>query len=162
MNSDQLPQQKKRYIEDTGILFENFNLPRMAGRIIGFLLISTPSYQTAGEIQAATGGSKASISLMNRLLVQLDILERRSISGKRGTHYSLKAGVHPELLHKRMDFLLSMHNLAQRGLDLIDECNTEQIERLRYMCDLGSYLHDEISLLLTRWEKVSKENYKIC
>lgn len=161
MNKDQLQQQKKNYIEDTGILFESFDLPRMAGRIIGFLLISTPSYQTAGEIQKATSGSKASISLMTRLLIQLDIIERRSITGKRGTCYGLKAGVHPELLHKRMDFLLSMHNLARRGMELIDKSNTEQIEKLRYMYDMGSFLHDEIKLLLDRWQDTSKNNYKI-
>ncbi len=161
MDKEQLQQDKQRYIEDTGILFENFNLPRMAGRIIGFLLICTPSYQTASEIQKATGGSKASISLMTRLLVQLDIVERHSISGKRGTCYGLRAGVHPKLLHKRMAFLLSMHNLARRGLEIIDESNTEQIERLRYMCDMGSFLYDEIKLLLDRWEADSKENYKV-
>ena len=53
---------KRRLIEDFGILFEGGGLPRMSGRVFGWLLISSPQHQTAGEIAAGVGASKGSMS----------------------------------------------------------------------------------------------------
>ena len=59
--------ERQHYIESVGVLFEEFGFPRMAGRIVGYLLICNPPYQTAGEIVKAVGGSKGSVSLMKNL-----------------------------------------------------------------------------------------------
>lgn len=38
--------QEKHFIEDVGLLLEESGLPRMAGRILGLLLICNPPHQS--------------------------------------------------------------------------------------------------------------------
>jgi len=69
----------KRFVEEVGISFEDMSLPRMAGRILGWLFISDPPYQSIGELAEALMASKGSISTMTRLLTQLNLIERFSL-----------------------------------------------------------------------------------
>ena len=41
---------EKRLVEEFGIAFEQTRFPRMAGRIVGWLLISDPPYQSAEQL----------------------------------------------------------------------------------------------------------------
>ena len=61
MNNN-LQLEKKRFIEEVGLLFEQTGLPRMAGRILGWLLIANPPHQTTSHLTEALLASKASIS----------------------------------------------------------------------------------------------------
>ena len=157
-NIEQLQADKERFIEDVGMLFEDFSHPRMAGRIIGYLLICDPPHQTAGEILAAVGGSKGSISSMTRLLIQMGQVERISIFGKRKTYYRIKSGLQPELLPSKMGFLKSMHEMAERGLTLIDDNNIQQRQRLQQIRDFSAFVEHNLSNLLETWKK---ENLKM-
>jgi len=67
MNDNQQVEEK-RFVEEVGIFFEQSSLPRMAGRILGWLMISNPPHQTTGELTQALLASKGSISTMTRLL----------------------------------------------------------------------------------------------
>jgi len=42
--------EKLHFIEDIGLFFEQLGLPRMAGRILGVLLISDPPAQSIDDI----------------------------------------------------------------------------------------------------------------
>lgn len=152
LNIDQRPLEKRHFVEDVGVLFEDFGLPRMAGRIIGYLLICDPPHQTAGEIVEAVGGSKGSVSSMTQLLIQIGAVDRISLPGKRGTCYRVKAGAHTDLLHRRMDFLTNLRIIAGRGLALIDDDNIQQRRRLQQMQDLCAFIEKELSRLLEHWK----------
>ncbi len=69
----------KQFIEDMGILFEEMALPRMAGRIFGWLLMCEPLHQSAEELASVVGASKGSISSMTRLLIQSGVVERMGL-----------------------------------------------------------------------------------
>ena len=79
MDKAQRQVEKKLLIEELGIIFKEVGLPRMAGRILGWLLICNPPYQSAAELSAVVGGSKGSISSMTRLLIQGGLMERMGI-----------------------------------------------------------------------------------
>jgi DNA-binding transcriptional regulator GbsR (MarR family) len=145
--------EEQQYIQDVGILFEEFNLPRIAGRILGYLLICDPPYQTAGELLTATGGSKGSISSMTKLLIHTGSIERTSVIGKRGTYYRIKSGSLTDLLTMRMFFLKSMRQLAEKGLNIIGDTSTLQYKRLKEIRDLYAFFENEWPALLERWEK---------
>ena len=40
-----LRDEERNFVEDVGVVFEKTGLPRMAGRMFGWLLISDPPYQ---------------------------------------------------------------------------------------------------------------------
>ena len=50
--------------------FEQIGYPRMAGPILGWLLICDPPVQSTGELADVLGASKESLSTMTRLLIQ--------------------------------------------------------------------------------------------
>jgi len=144
---------EQRFIQDVGELFTEFNYPRMAGLILGYLLICDPPYQTAGEIQAAVSGSKASISSMTSLLIHAGSVERTNIIGKRGICYRIKTGSLTNLLKFKLHFLKQMRQLADQGLEIIGDSNTPQYKKLKEIRDLYAFFDKEWPALLERWEK---------
>ncbi len=153
MNTEQKHLAEKLFIEDVGMLFEVFSLPRMAGRILGRLLVCNPPYQTAGELMTAVSGSKGSISTMTRLLMYSGLVERTGIPGKKGTYYRIKQGSWTEHLRKSLGFLGAMRELAGHGLELMAYDDTQQRQRLQEIYDLYAFLEKEVPILLERWKK---------
>ena len=49
---------KQHFVEEVALVFEEIGLIRMAGRILGWLLISNPPYQSADELAEALQASK--------------------------------------------------------------------------------------------------------
>ena len=77
-----------RYVERMGLLWEAEGLPRIAGRIIGFLAMQ-PEAASLDEIAAALGVSKASVSADARQLVRLALVERVGRPGDRRDYYAI-------------------------------------------------------------------------
>ncbi|OGO18563.1 MAG: hypothetical protein A2Z02_06450, partial [Chloroflexi bacterium RBG_16_48_7] len=151
---------RKRFIEDVGLLFEEMGQPRMAGKILGSLLICHPPYLSATELIAVTGGSKASISSMTRLLVQAGFLERVGIPGKKKIYFRIKEGSFSELLKDRLDIIKAMVGFAERGMELVGKTDSSQYDRLWEIRDLYLYFGRELPLLLDTWEKRSKTRHQ--
>ena len=147
---------KKLFLEDVGMLFEVFNLPRMAGRILGYLLVCNPPHQTAGELMTAIGGSKGSISTMTQLLIHSGLVERIGIPDKRETYYHIKPGAWIELIKNRLGFLKSMRELAARGLAIMDGEDAPQCHRLEEIYDLYAFLENEVPMLFERYKQTMK------
>ncbi|MFQ3629252.1 MAG: MarR family transcriptional regulator, partial [Cyanobacteriota bacterium] len=82
LNREQ-PFEHTHFVEEVGLMFELIGLPRMAGRIFGWLLISQPPHQSSGELAEVLQASKGSISSMTRLLIQLGLIERLPLPGDR-------------------------------------------------------------------------------
>jgi len=57
------PFEETHFIEDIGLYFERLGLPRMAGRILGVLLISDPPAQSITDIGLNLIASTSSNSL---------------------------------------------------------------------------------------------------
>ena len=143
----------RHLVEDVSIVFNELGLPRMAGRILGWLLICDPPHQSATELSTALGGSKGSISSMTRLLIQVGLIERMCLPQDRITYYRIKPGAWHEIMSNRMTHLTSMRQLIKRGLELVPQQNTEVRRRLREIHDFYAFFERELPLLLDRWRK---------
>jgi DNA-binding transcriptional regulator GbsR (MarR family) len=146
-----LTTEKEEFIEDVGIFFVEMHLPRIAGKILGFLLISSPSYQTAGQLMTATGGSKGSISTMTRFLMQNDFIEMIGIPGKRDIYYQIKAHSAGQWLIVRVSFIKTLHRLADRALKLSSRDNFKQLQWLQDVHDLNAFFEREFPVMMERW-----------
>ncbi|HUM37248.1 MAG TPA: MarR family transcriptional regulator, partial [Anaerolineae bacterium] len=60
--------EKRHFIEDISLYFEQMGIPRMAGRILGVLLISNPPEQSIMDLCETLQASKSAISTSTRLL----------------------------------------------------------------------------------------------
>jgi DNA-binding transcriptional regulator GbsR (MarR family) len=116
----ELTDAEKGFIEEVGIVFEQTGLPRMSGRMFGWLLISDPPYQSASELAEVLMASKGSISTTIRLLVQMGIVERFIIPGQRHDHFRLKKDALLMIIRHGLEDEVNMfRNLAERGLKLM-------------------------------------------
>ena len=64
-------QEEQLFVEEVGLAFERLGHPRMAGRVMGLLLIADPPYLCVTEMSDLLQASKGSISTMTHLLLQL-------------------------------------------------------------------------------------------
>src|SRR5437763_17155298 len=66
---------------------EEYGVPPIAGRILGWLMICVPPEQSAGEIGTAIGASRAWLATNMRLLSVSKFVRSRSRPGERTKYY---------------------------------------------------------------------------
>ncbi len=147
----------RQFIEDVGVLYGEMGFPRMAGRIFGWLLVCEPPHQSAEQLATIVEASKGSISSMTRLLIQMGMVERIGIPGRRDTYYRIRSGSWSELMKNHLSNLTAMRKLAERGLDLMTDRAHELCQRLQALRDFHAFLEREIPALLDRYEQGRKE-----
>ena len=143
----------KHFVEDVGIFFEQSGLPRMAGRILGWLLICGAPQQSTSELVAALQASKGSISTITRLLIRIGLIERFSLLGVRHDYFRIKPGIWHHLIKENQVQTTTMRQLAERGLELLKDkppFNRQQLEEMRNMY---AFFEREYPALLERWEQ---------
>ena len=50
LRGDVLDEERGRYVEEFGLLFGQFGLPRMFGRVLGVLMVADPPERSAEEL----------------------------------------------------------------------------------------------------------------
>ncbi len=145
--------EEKHFVEDVGIFFEREGMPRMAGRVLGWLMICDPLYQSPAELAEALLASKGSISTMTRLLIRIGLIERFVIPGERHDHFRIKPGAWGHLMEQGVDQIKVARQLAERGLELTKGKNLLTRQWLEEMRDMYSFLAQEFPVLLERWEQ---------
>ena len=155
--SNELQLEVKRFVEEVGICFEEMSLPRMAGRIIGWLFISDPPHQSIDELAEALMASKGSISTMTRLLIQFNLIERFSLPGIRHDYFRIRPAGWYYLAKQRGDQIKVMRQLCERALELLEgeaQGNRKWLEEMR---DMYAFFEREFPALVERWEQARKE-----
>jgi DNA-binding transcriptional regulator GbsR (MarR family) len=142
----------KHWIEDIGLYFEQMGLPRMAGRVLGVLLISDPPEQSINSLCATLQASKSSISTTTRLLTEMGLIERVAAPVPRRSYFQFKPGGWVLFIRQRLRLWASLHQLAERGLELLHDQDPALRERLQEAHDMFSSIEDELPGLLERVE----------
>jgi DNA-binding transcriptional regulator GbsR (MarR family) len=160
MEREQLRFEEKHFIEDFGLLFEESGHPRMAGRILGCLLISDQPYLSSIELSEILQASKGSLSTMTRFLLQMGLIERVGLPGRRRDYFRIKSGAWTQLVRHAVYELSALRKMAERGLELMEGQDSEIKQRLQEARDLFSYMEREYPLLIEQWEKGRKKGSK--
>ena len=92
-------------------------LPRIAGRIFGYLLLN-PGECSLEDLSSALGVSRASVSNDARRLAQMGLLERRSRPGDRRDYYSISPDAFRQSIEARIENLRRFHGLIDEGRGL--------------------------------------------
>ncbi len=158
MSLGQHQSEESVFVEELGLFFQQRGLPRMAGRILGWLLISEPPYQSTGELAQPLLASRGSISTATRLLIQAGLIERISLAGRRRDYFQLKPGAWDQMLESSLHDLIAVRLLlAERGLKLLEGKPLHLRRRLEEMLDVYLFFEREFPALLTRREQERKE-----
>ncbi|MEE8413309.1 MAG: MarR family transcriptional regulator [Dehalococcoidales bacterium] len=157
MTSQRQPEEKQ-FAEEVGIFFEQTGMPRMAGRTLGWLMISDPPHQTTGELTEALQASKGSISTMTRYLIRIGIIERISLPGQRRDYFRIKVGAWHQMLKDSLAQITVFRQFTERGLELIEDKAHFNRQWLEEMRDMYAFFEREFPLLLDRWEQEFQKN----
>ena len=142
------------FIEDFGLYMEFEGVPRMAGRILGWLLICHPEHQTSGQLAEVAGASKASVSTTTRLLIQMGLVVRVSLPGERRDYFRIRPNAITSLMRSSMARIQAGRVLAERGLALVEG----DPSRLTDWRDLYVFFERELPPLIERWEALKSED----
>ena len=149
--------EEKHFVEDVGIAFEQTGLPRTAGRIFGWLLISDPPHQSTSELAEALMASRGSISSMTRLLIQMGAIERISLTGVRHGYFHLRPDAWQHMIkHGLEDEIKMFRQLAEHGLELLADKIPLDRKELEEMRDIYTFFEREFPALVERWEQERK------
>lgn len=144
----------EQFAEEVGIAFEQTGLPRMAGRILGWLLVADPPHQSMEQLTTALKASKGSISTMTRLLIHHGLIERVSLPGVRHDYFRLCSDAWQHMIGRGLTGEIRMfRQLAERGLRLLSDKTPVTRTWLEEMLDVYAFLEKEFPALLDRWER---------
>jgi DNA-binding transcriptional regulator GbsR (MarR family) len=145
--------EEKHFVEDISLYFEQMGLPRTAGRVLGVLLICDPPAQSLTDLCEILQTSKSSISTTTRLLTEMGLIERVASPVPRQVYFQFKPGGWLVFIRQRLKLWASLHQIAEQGLDLLEDREPTLRERLQEAQDMFSLIEDELPTLLERVEK---------
>jgi DNA-binding transcriptional regulator GbsR (MarR family) len=139
-----------RLIERLGLEAERDGLPRIAGRILGFLMASDAP-ASLDQIAEALQVSRASVSTNCRLLEQIGAAEQVSLPGDRKDYYVLTSGF-PD---RFFDFTRAQ---SIRKIEIAEEALRElrgEVEparsRIEVWRDFHAFILEELEGVERRW-----------
>lgn len=149
----ELSEEQQHFVEDFGLALEQAGLPRMMGRLWGYLLISDPPHQSAEDLAKALQASRGSISTTTRSLMQMGLIDKVSFPGERRDYFRIRSGVWADLLERRTRIVSDWRQMAERGLEVMDSEEPETLLRLQEMRDIMAFYEQELPALTERWRK---------
>jgi DNA-binding transcriptional regulator GbsR (MarR family) len=156
MKSKQHAEVLEQFVEDVGIAMEQSGFPRMAGKVLGYLLISHEQQVSTDELLRRLHASRGSISTMTRLLIQSGLIDRIGRPGERKDYFRIKGDTWSRILKVRMAQIVDLHHAIEHGLEWISPNEKQPYHRLRDMHEFYEFFEKEFQALLDRWEKRRK------
>ena len=122
---------------------QEYGVPPIAGRILGWLMICDPPEQSAGEIAAAIGASKASLTTNMRVLTDARFVRRRTRPGERTNYYRMDDDAWETVLRRRVASLTEFRDLTADGMTLAG--TGPRTDRLRSAHDAFTWMANRLS-----------------
>jgi DNA-binding transcriptional regulator GbsR (MarR family) len=145
---------ERSFLEEVGVVFEQTGLPRMAGRLFGWLLIADPPYQSPAELAAVLQASKGSISTTVRLLTQMGFIERYVIPGSRHDYFRLPEDAIKKIIRHGLEQEIKMFRaLSERGLEMNKALPAKRKTWLKEIQSRYGYLEKAFPALLAKYER---------
>ena len=128
------------FVEQMGGYFESNGLTRLAGRLLGWLLVCDPERQSSEELAVALNASSGGISTNGRLLIQFGFIERLAVAGARRPYFRLRPNAFAAGERQRIRTMADMTAMADAGLRAMRGSSPERTRRLKEMRTLSSYM----------------------
>lgn len=147
-----MTEEKLKYIEEAGIAFELFGMTRMAGRILGYLIVSDKEEVSFNELKEVLNASKGSISGTTKQLLNVGFIEPVSLPGDRKTYYRISEMEVGSILRRRIQLFLKFADVLDKGRNLKNK-EDRVSEWTLEVSSFYKWLGDEIELVLQKWER---------
>jgi predicted ArsR family transcriptional regulator len=139
-----------RFIEGMGRYFEQYQLPRIGGRILALLMIAEKPL-SLDDMAARLLVSRASISTNLRLLGASGMVEHTTQPGDRRDYYHYPENIWGSRMEIGIESMAFIRLLAERGLLAIDASNTAGHAHLAEVVDFCDFAKEEYVGMIARW-----------
>ena len=136
--------------ELVSVWFASLGVPRTVGQMFGYLMACDPAEQSARDIAAGTGMSRASVSSGARMLVQLDAIAERHRVGDRKTYYRLRPGWWVRAATTKM---AGFDRLADEARRIRAAGSVTRTDGLDELIAFSEFWSEEMPQLRERWER---------
>ncbi|CAM4122126.1 hypothetical protein MB901379_00864 [Mycobacterium basiliense] len=144
------------FVEQMGGYFESSGLTRLAGRLLGWLLVCDPERQSSEDLATALAASSGGISTTARMLIQFGFIERLAVAGDRRTYFRLRPNAFAAGERERIRTMADLQNLADAGLKALGDAPPERSRRLHEMRDLLTYMEKVVSDALGQYGQATE------
>lgn len=128
------------FVDQLGGYFESNGLTRLAGRLLGWLLVCDPERQSSEELAVALNASSGGISTNARMLIQFGFIERLGIAGDRRTYFRLRPNAFAAGERQRLRTMADLQTLADVGLHALRDAPPQRSRRIQEMRELTAYM----------------------
>ena len=141
---------QQRFIESVGLYFEQYQVSRIGGRLLGLLTLLGGPF-TLDQMAGALGVSRASVSTNIRILVTLGIAEHLSLPGDRRDYYRFSGNPWQHGLDARVTGTVMLRRIAEQGLTVAptDTVARANLEDLLDFCD---FMIEDMHGTIARWQ----------
>ncbi|MDI6402282.1 hypothetical protein QLX67_09760 [Balneolaceae bacterium ANBcel3] len=156
---NQMDKEIQEYIEEAGLVFEKMGMTRMAGRVMGYLMVCDKDDVSFDELCDAIQVSRGSISMSTKQLEQVGFVKKIGLPGERKTFYRAADLSIIELLKQRIQLFSLFSDTLTRALDL-KKRSDGMADWLVDTAAFYDWIGHEMVALLEKWDenKVNARN----
>lgn len=149
--------EKEKYIEEVGLFYERYGLPKMAGRILGYLISSPTENNSFEDLIIALKASKGSVSGNVKLLLSQNMIEKHMITGSRQSYYKIATNSLSAIIESKVKSISKFKDIIGMGLALDTNENSSKKRELTSIYNYYEFLESEIPMLKLKWEKMKND-----
>lgn len=148
---------EEEYIEEVGLFYEKYGLPKMAGRILGCLMISETGSCSFVHLQDQLKASKGSISGNINLLVTQGIVDKFMITGDRKSYYRISMNSLENLIDAKLKSVTTYRELLEKALELSPKKDSENTGKIKDIIDYYQFMEAELPRLRIKWKNLKNK-----
>jgi DNA-binding transcriptional regulator GbsR (MarR family) len=148
-------EEERRFAEELGFYWEDAGGTRMAGRVLGALLLADPPDMSSASLAEFLGISAGSVSTATRELIRPGLARRVRVPGDRQDYFraTMTGTALTQILRTRIEMLQRWQALMQRGQELMEDKDPDVGRRLQEIEEFWRFLEIESRSLLDRWAR---------
>lgn len=147
---------KLQHIEDSALLFEQFGMTRMAGRIFGYLIICDEDAVSFDRIRETLQASKGSISTNLKQLLQTGLIEQTTYPGDRKTYYRASHVHIGDIMASRLNLMEKFVELFSQARELKSRKDSVS-EWLLETAIFYKWMEQKMEEMMDEWESDKEE-----
>jgi len=156
MENNETTEVLTQFVERLAICGEQDGLPRIAGRLIGFLMVHEGAY-SLDDLAESLQASKASVSTNARLLEERGLIVRTSHPGDRRDFYEVAPSPWEWLIADSQRRVLRLATLVEDTIRTLPGDAVVARRRLTEAALFYRFLHDRMEETQVKWQEVLKD-----
>lgn len=141
------------FADQVGFYMESSGQPRLAGRVLGWLVACDPPMQSALAMSKVLSVSRSAISPITQAMVHQGLIERVKVPGQRETRYHFTMNSFRRFQEEGQRGLVELRRVSAQALEELGDRSPETNERLKVFHDFHAFLERQLPELMKKWEQ---------